>query len=59
MVKGLFIQINQHSFIKNKIVLNYHRSLALCLFAIFDGKISQLNLQNVSGCLSISEEELI
>ena len=59
MAKGLLSQINGLTFNRNKIVLNYHRSLALCLFAMSDGSIPCMNLHNVSGWLDLSQEELI
>ena len=56
MAKGLLSQINELTFARNKIVLNYHRSLALCLFAMPDGSIPCMNLHNVSEWLGLSQE---
>ena len=59
MAKGLLTQISELAFVRNKIVLNYHRSLALCLFAMSDGRISSMNLHNVSEWLGLSPEQLV
>ena len=46
--KSLMEKISLFSFKKNKILLNYQRTFAVCLFALFEGKISEMTLSKTS-----------
>ena len=47
MAKGLISLICKHTFLKNKIFLDYQRVLGICLFAISDGNFEALTVSEL------------